>query len=126
MSKSPDSIRRQPSSILVCKLRTDQMRGAVAPRGLELELHLTGNRQASGHLWPGPSDHLDIADRLAQEGIVSISLKPDTVVETWQRLAFPRCRVEGLIWHRAASGACVILAPIQLNQPARCETCHPD
>ena len=35
----------------------------------------------------GPSDHPDFADWLSQEGIVSISLNPDTVVETWQRLA---------------------------------------
>ena len=31
----------------------------------------------------GPSDHPDFADWLAAEGIVSISLNPDTVVETW-------------------------------------------
>ena len=35
----------------------------------------------------GPSDHPDFADWLAEEGIVSISLNPDTVIETWQRLA---------------------------------------
>jgi pyruvate,water dikinase len=35
----------------------------------------------------GPSDHPDFADWLAQEGIVSISLNPDTVVDTWHRLA---------------------------------------
>jgi pyruvate,water dikinase len=35
----------------------------------------------------GPSDHPDFADWLAREGIVSISLNPDTVVQTWQRLA---------------------------------------
>ena len=35
----------------------------------------------------GPSDHPDFADWLADEGILSISLNPDTVVETWQRLA---------------------------------------
>ena len=35
----------------------------------------------------GPSDHPDFADWLAKEGIVSISLNPDTVVDTWQRLA---------------------------------------
>ncbi len=35
----------------------------------------------------GPSDHPDFADWLAREGIVSISLNPDTVVETWERLA---------------------------------------
>jgi pyruvate,water dikinase len=35
----------------------------------------------------GPSDHADFADWLAAEGIVSISLNPDTVVDTWKRLA---------------------------------------
>jgi len=35
----------------------------------------------------GPSDHPDFADWLAQEGIGSISLNPDTVVDTWHRLA---------------------------------------
>jgi pyruvate,water dikinase len=35
----------------------------------------------------GPSDHPDFADWLAREGIVSISLNPDSVVETWLRLA---------------------------------------
>jgi pyruvate,water dikinase len=35
----------------------------------------------------GPSDHPDFADWLAQEGIESMSLNPDSVVETWTRLA---------------------------------------
>jgi pyruvate,water dikinase len=35
----------------------------------------------------GPSDYPDFADWLAAEGIVSISLNPDTVIDTWQRLA---------------------------------------
>ena len=35
----------------------------------------------------GPSDHPDFADWLADEGIVSISLNPDSVVEAWLRLA---------------------------------------
>ena len=35
----------------------------------------------------GPSDHPDFAQWLAQEGIVSISLNPDTVIETWKGLA---------------------------------------
>jgi pyruvate,water dikinase len=35
----------------------------------------------------GPSDHPDFADWLADEGIVSISLNPDSVVDTWTRLA---------------------------------------
>ena len=35
----------------------------------------------------GPSDHPDFADWLAAQGIASISLNPDSVVETWTRLA---------------------------------------
>ena len=35
----------------------------------------------------GPSDHPDFARWLADEGIVSISLNPDTVIETWKALA---------------------------------------
>ncbi|HEX4843613.1 MAG TPA: putative PEP-binding protein, partial [Limnobacter sp.] len=35
----------------------------------------------------GPSDHPDFALWLAGEGIESISLNPDTVVDTWQKLA---------------------------------------
>jgi pyruvate,water dikinase len=38
----------------------------------------------------GPSDYPDFADWLAQEGIVSLSLNPDTVIETWERLAAKR------------------------------------
>ena len=34
----------------------------------------------------GPSDHPDFAEWLVAEGIQSISLNPDTVVATWQRL----------------------------------------
>ena len=35
----------------------------------------------------GPSDHPDFAQWLAKEGIVSISLNPDTVIDTWKKLA---------------------------------------
>ena len=35
----------------------------------------------------GPSDHPDLAEWLMAQGIASISLNPDTVVDTWQRLA---------------------------------------
>jgi pyruvate,water dikinase len=35
----------------------------------------------------GPSDHVDFALWLMEQGIESISLNPDTVVETWRRLA---------------------------------------
>ena len=35
----------------------------------------------------GPSDHLDFAQWLVEQGIQSISLNPDSVVSTWQALA---------------------------------------
>ena len=35
----------------------------------------------------GPSDHPDLAQWLLDQGIGSISLNPDTVVETWLMLA---------------------------------------
>jgi pyruvate,water dikinase len=35
----------------------------------------------------GPSDHPDFAQWLVGEGISSISLNPDSVISTWQRLA---------------------------------------
>lgn len=38
----------------------------------------------------GPSDHPDLAEWLLDEGIETISLNPDTVVDTWQRLAAHR------------------------------------
>ncbi|HEY0267976.1 MAG TPA: putative PEP-binding protein, partial [Methyloradius sp.] len=34
----------------------------------------------------GPSDHPDFAEWLVEKGIQSVSLNPDTVVSTWQRL----------------------------------------
>ena len=34
----------------------------------------------------GPSDHADLAEWLMDQGISSISLNPDTVVDTWTRL----------------------------------------
>ena len=37
----------------------------------------------------GPSDHADFARWLMEQGIESISLNPDTVVDTWRRLARP-------------------------------------
>jgi pyruvate,water dikinase len=35
----------------------------------------------------GPSDHPDLAEWLAKQGIESMSLNPDTIIETWQQLA---------------------------------------
>ena len=34
----------------------------------------------------GPSDHMDFAQWLLDKNISSISLNPDTVVETWTKL----------------------------------------
>jgi pyruvate,water dikinase len=35
----------------------------------------------------GPSDHPDLAEWLLEQGITSISLNPDTVIETWLFMA---------------------------------------
>ncbi len=35
----------------------------------------------------GPSDHPDLADWLLEQGITSISLNPDTVIDTWLFMA---------------------------------------
>jgi pyruvate,water dikinase len=35
----------------------------------------------------GPSDHPDFAEWLMNEGIESMSLNPDSVIDTWQELA---------------------------------------
>lgn len=35
----------------------------------------------------GPSDHPELAQWLVEQGIESMSLNPDTVIETWMRLA---------------------------------------
>jgi pyruvate,water dikinase len=35
----------------------------------------------------GPSDNPDFAQWLVEEGIESMSLNPDSVIETWQKLA---------------------------------------
>jgi pyruvate,water dikinase len=35
----------------------------------------------------GPSDHPDLAEWLLEQGITSMSLNPDSVIETWLHLA---------------------------------------
>jgi pyruvate,water dikinase len=43
----------------------------------------------------GPSDYPDLAEWLMSEGIESMSLNPDTVVETWLHLAKAGEKVAG-------------------------------
>ena len=43
----------------------------------------------------GPSDHPDLADWLMAQGIESVSLNPDTVVDTWLRLAKIKASLSG-------------------------------
>lgn len=55
-----------------------------------LESAISACRRANkyvGICGQGPSDHPDLAEWLMEQGIASISLNPDTVVSTWQRLA---------------------------------------
>jgi pyruvate,water dikinase len=55
-----------------------------------LDMAITACRDAGkyvGICGQGPSDHPDLAEWLLERGISSISLNPDTVVSTWQRLS---------------------------------------
>jgi pyruvate, water dikinase len=55
-----------------------------------LELAITACKQQGkyvGICGQGPSDHPDLAEWLLDQGIESMSLNPDTVVDTWLRLA---------------------------------------
>ena len=55
-----------------------------------LELAISACRKHSKYIGicgQGPSDHPDLADWLLAQGIESMSLNPDTVVDTWLRLA---------------------------------------
>jgi pyruvate,water dikinase len=55
-----------------------------------LELAITACKKAGkyvGICGQGPSDHPDLAQWLLDQGIESMSLNPDTVVDTWLRLA---------------------------------------
>jgi pyruvate,water dikinase len=55
-----------------------------------LSLAISGCRERGKYIGicgQGPSDYPDLAEWLMKEGIGSISLNPDTVVETWHRLA---------------------------------------
>ncbi|MEO7761560.1 MAG: phosphoenolpyruvate synthase [Casimicrobiaceae bacterium] len=55
-----------------------------------LDMAISACRKAGkyvGICGQGPSDHPDLAQWLAERGITSISLNPDTVVDTWMLLA---------------------------------------
>ncbi len=55
-----------------------------------LEMAIEAARRAGKYIGicgQGPSDHPDLAEWLVAQGIESISLNPDTVVDTWLRLA---------------------------------------
>ena len=57
-----------------------------------LSMAITACRKADkyvGICGQGPSDHPDLALWLADQGISSISLNPDTVIDTWMALARP-------------------------------------
>jgi pyruvate,water dikinase len=56
----------------------------------------------------GPSDHPDLAKWLMEQGIESVSLNPDSVLETWFFLAEGQaqaiqCERAALLWERACS-----------------------
>jgi pyruvate,water dikinase len=45
----------------------------------------------------GPSDHPDLADWLVEQGITSMSLNPDTVLDTWLRLGKNETSADALV-----------------------------
>lgn len=64
-----------------------------------LSMAITACRDAGkyvGICGQGPSDHPDLADWLVEQGIESMSINPDTVVETWLRLAEATPALEGV------------------------------
>ncbi len=63
-------------------------RNPAVKRLLEMAIHACRKRNKYiGICGQGPSDHPDLAQWLMEQGIESMSLNPDTVVETWQKLA---------------------------------------
>ena len=55
-----------------------------------LSMAITACKKANKYIGicgQGPSDHPDLAEWLFAQGIDSVSLNPDSVVETWERLA---------------------------------------
>jgi pyruvate, water dikinase len=55
-----------------------------------ISMAITACRRAGKYIGicgQGPSDHADFAEWLVDQGIESISLNPDSVLETWTRLA---------------------------------------
>jgi len=63
-------------------------RNEAVKKLLEMAIQ-TANRKKKyvGICGQGPSDHPDLAEWLMDQGIQSVSLNPDTVVDTWLRLA---------------------------------------
>lgn len=54
------------------------------------------HRKYIGICGQGPSDHPDFAEWLMDQGIESMSLNPDTVVETWLKLAQHKTSAQGV------------------------------
>ena len=55
--------------------------------GLNIDQACRKAGKYAGICGQGPSDHPDLAQWLVDQGIESMSLNPDTVVETWLKLA---------------------------------------
>ena len=56
------------------------------PNPRQLAEFLKSKNKYVGICGQGPSDHYDFARWLLDEGIDSVSLNPDTVIETWLKL----------------------------------------
>ncbi len=73
-------------SALVASTFDERDPAVLKLRGMAIEASRRRG-QYVGICGQGPSDHPDLAEWLLDQGIESMSLNPDTVVETWTRLA---------------------------------------
>jgi pyruvate,water dikinase len=73
-------------SALVAELFDERDEAVLAMLSMTIKACLKQGKYI-GICGQGPSDHPDLARWLVKEGIQSMSLNPDSVVETWMFLA---------------------------------------
>ena len=84
--------------------RTNLRRARRRSQGHAFALAIAACRKAgkyAGICGQGPSDHPELAQWLVEQKIESISLNPDTVLETWLALAKKTSRLRQRIIHPA-------------------------
>jgi len=77
-------------SALIADLFDERDKSVLALLSMTIKACLANNKYV-GICGQGPSDHPDLARWLVDEGIQSMSLNPDSVIETWMFLAGKEC-----------------------------------